>query len=145
MAFWQIMTDNPKIPGQDDPEKAASGKNGGQDMPPRSPFTITNYAHAAQEDRSAPRIKIEIPAQMRPSGFTGFKVVVRDLSLSGFAAEALTGMKPGTRIWLSLPGLNGLQGEIVWNDGTMVGCSFTNLLNPAVYEAIIQKYRVDRD
>lgn len=103
---------------------------------------IISYADAAQEDRSAPRTKLRIPAQLRPSGFTGFSIIVKDLSLSGFAAEALTGMKAGTRVWLSLPGLAGLQAEMVWNDGTMVGCSFTNLLNPAVLESILKNFTI---
>lgn len=108
--------------------------------------SILSYADAAQEDRSALRIRLLIPAQIRPSGFTGFSVLVKDLSLSGFAAEALTGMKPGTRVWLSLPGLSGLQAEIVWNDGTMIGCSFTNLLNQAILDSILTKYTVrDQD
>ena len=100
------------------------------------------YEQAAQEDRSAPRVKLRIPAQMRPSGFTGFSVIVKDLSLSGFAAEALTGMKAGTRVFLTLPGLSGLQAEIAWNDGTMVGCGFTELLNQAVLDSILTRFSV---
>jgi hypothetical protein len=103
---------------------------------------ILPYEQAAMEDRSAPRIKLRIPAQMRPSGFPGFSVIVKDLSLSGFAAEALTGMKPGTRIFLTLPGLAGQQAEIAWNDGTMVGCAFTNMLNQAVLDSILNRYTI---
>ncbi len=101
-----------------------------------------SYDQAAQEDRSAPRLKFRIPAQMRPSGFPGFSVIVKDLSLSGFAAEALTCMKPGSRVFLTLPGLAAQQAEIVWNDGTMIGCSFHNLLNPAVLDSILTRYSV---
>lgn len=103
------------------------------------------YEHAAQEDRSAPRIKLHIPASMRPSASPGFKVIVKDLSLSGVACEALTGMKAGTRVWLTLPGLSALQAEIMWNDGTMVGCGFTNLLNPAVLENILARFPAIED
>jgi hypothetical protein len=100
------------------------------------------YEHAAQEDRCAPRVKLNIPATMRPSGSPGFKVIVKDLSLSGVACEALTGMKGGTRVWLTLPGLAALQAEIMWNDGTMVGCAFTDLLNPAVLENVLARFPV---
>ena len=104
------------------------------------------YEQAAEEDRSAPRIKLRIPAQLRPSGFKGFSIIVKDLSLSGFSAEALTGMKAGTRVFLNLPGLSGLQAEIAWNDGTMVGCGFTELLNQAVLDSILKRYSVpDQD
>lgn len=102
--------------------------------------SFMRYEHAAQEDRSAPRIRLNIPATMRPSGSPGFKVIVKDLSLSGFACEALTGMKAGTRVWLTLPGLAALQAEIMWNDGTIVGCAFNNLLNPAVLENVLARF-----
>jgi PilZ domain len=98
------------------------------------------YEDAAQEDRSAPRIKLNIPASMRPSGSSGFAVIVKDLSLSGVACEALTGMGAGTRVWLTLPGLAALQAKIVWNDGTMVGCEFDSLLNPAVLSNILARF-----
>ena len=98
------------------------------------------YEDAAQEDRSAPRIKLRIPASMRPSGSPGFAVLVKDLSLSGVACEALTCMAAGTRVWLTLPGLAALQAKIVWNDGTIVGCEFDALLNPAVMDNILARF-----
>jgi hypothetical protein len=98
------------------------------------------YEDAAQEDRSAPRVRLKIPAQMRPSGSPGFSVVVKDLSLSGVACEALTGMGTGTRVWLTLPGLAALEAKIVWNDGTMVGCEFDKLLNVAVMENVLARF-----
>ena len=49
------------------------------------------YFAAAQEDRSAPRTRITIPAMLRVSGGRGFQTVVHDLSLSGFCAA---GPKP---------------------------------------------------
>jgi hypothetical protein len=103
------------------------------------------YEDAAQEDRSAPRVRLKIPAQMRPSGSPGFAVIVKDLSLSGVACEALTGMGAGTRVWLTLPGLNALQAKIVWNDGTMVGCEFDSLLNLPVMESILARFPAKAD
>ncbi len=108
-----------------------------------TPFTTKTYQRyedAAQEDRSAPRIRLKIPASMRPSGSPGFSVIVRDLSLSGVACEALTGMSPGTRVWLTLPGLSALPAKIIWNDGTRVGCAFDTLLNPAVMANILARF-----
>lgn len=102
--------------------------------------TYQRYEDAAQEDRSAPRIRLNIPASMRPSGSPGFSVIVRDMSLSGVACEALTGMSPGTRIWLTLPGLIALPAKIIWNDGTIVGCAFDTLLNPAVMANILARF-----
>jgi hypothetical protein len=103
---------------------------------------IFHYQQAALEDRCAPRSKLRIPSILRPSGFKGFSVVVQNLSLSGFAAEACTGMKAGTRIWLTMPGMGPLQAEIAWNDGTVIGCAFSNLLNPAILDSILNQFSV---
>ena len=102
--------------------------------------SIERYAVAAQEDRCAPRTRLRIPAQLRPSGDKAFATVVLDLSLAGFSCDAVTGMKPGTICWLTLPSLGSLQSEVAWNNGAMVGCSFQTLLNPAVLEAIVARY-----
>jgi hypothetical protein len=96
------------------------------------------YATAAQEDRCAPRVKLELPAMLRPSGAQAFATTVVDLSLGGFAAKAVTGMHAGTLCWLSVGPLKGLQAEVVWNDGQNVGCAFANLLNPAVFESLVK-------
>jgi PilZ domain len=101
---------------------------------------IYRHKEPVLEDRSAPRAKLRIPCLLRPSGFKGFSVIVQNLSLSGFAAEACTGMKPGTRIWLTMPGMAALQAEIAWNDGTVIGCAFTNLLNPVILDSILNIY-----
>jgi len=104
---------------------------------------MDNYAEASLEDRCAPRYKLKIPAMLRPSGSQGFHISVQDLSLSGFSAEAFTGQPLSTRIWLTIPGLSPIEGSIVHNDGTTIGCAFTNLLNPAVFENLVARYRVD--
>ena len=100
------------------------------------------YSEAAIEDRSAPRVRLDIPAVLRPSGVTGFGVRVINLSLSGFACEATTGMPKGARCWLGLPGLAPLQAEVVWNDGITVGCAFSNLLNQSILDAILRRFEV---
>ncbi|MFC4291826.1 PilZ domain-containing protein [Sphingorhabdus arenilitoris] len=109
-----------------------------------APHTASHidYAEAALEDRCAPRTKLRIPASLRPSGFKGFSIIVKDLSISGFSAEALTGMKAGTRVFITMPGLAALEAEIAWNDGTMIGCAFQNLLNEAVLDSILNRFSV---
>ena len=103
-------------------------------------FLQDPYLVAAQEDRCAPRTRLKIPASLRPSGDKGFATTVQDLSISGFACEALSRMHTGSLCWLTLPGLAALQAEVVWNDNGLVGCAFANLLNPAVFETIVARY-----
>lgn len=103
--------------------------------------TLGRYDIAAQEDRSAVRIKLAIPAQLRASGARAFQTVVNDLSLSGFSATAITRMHPGAVCWLTLPGLESLQAEVVWWENNAVGCAFSSLLSPIVHDSILARYR----
>ncbi len=103
--------------------------------------TLGRYEIAAQEDRSAPRTKIMIPAQLRASGMRAFQTVVNDLSLSGFSATAVNRMHPGSVCWLTLPGLESLQAEVVWWENGLCGCAFASLLSPIVHDNILARYR----
>ncbi|RPF72626.1 PilZ domain-containing protein [Aurantiacibacter spongiae] len=105
--------------------------------------TLGRYEVAAQEDRSAVRTKIVIPAQLRTSGMRSFQTVVNDLSLSGFSATALNRMHVGSICWLTLPGLESLQSEVVWWENGVAGCAFSNLLSPIVHDNILARYRGD--
>lgn len=101
------------------------------------------YAVAAQEDRSAPRTRIAIPASLRASGARPVQTVVHDLSLSGFSCLSINRMHTGTVCWLQLPGLETLQAEVVWWDNSMVGCAFHSLLSPIVHDNIVARFRGD--
>ena len=70
------------------------------------------YTLAAQEDRCAPRTRLTIPGQLRPSGGRAFQTVVHDLSISGFSAAALNRMHEGQLCWLTLAGLESLQAQV---------------------------------
>lgn len=98
------------------------------------------YEQSAQEDRCAPRARVQIPARLRMSGANRFETVVHDLSLAGFSAAAVSRVHPGTMCWLTLPGLESLQCEVVWWRDCLVGCAFDQLLNPAVLESVLGGY-----
>lgn len=98
------------------------------------------YEFAAQEDRSAARVKLSIPASLRPSGGRSFQTVVRDLSLSGFSATAVSRIHPGTRCWLTMPGMESLPAKVVWWDNGLIGCAFENLLSPIILDNIVARW-----
>ena len=100
----------------------------------------SRYAMAAQEDRSAPRSRVSILASLRPSGSKGFQTVINDLSLSGFSATSINRIHPGTVVWLTMPGLESMQGSVVWWEGGMVGCAFEQLLSPIIHDNILNRW-----
>ncbi|MCX7864171.1 MAG: PilZ domain-containing protein [Novosphingobium sp.] len=107
--------------------------------------TLDRYALAAQEDRCAPRTRVTIPASLRPSGGRSFQTVVHDLSLSGFSAVAINRLHRGNLVWLTLPGLESLQAEVVWWENAMVGCAFHQLLSPIILDNILARWRGEGD
>lgn len=100
-----------------------------------------SYTVAAQEDRSAPRVRISIPASLRVSGSKGYQTVVNDVSLSGFSAMAINRMLPGSICWLTLPGLESQQAEVIWWENGLVGCAFQSLLSPIVHDNLLARWR----
>ena len=102
-----------------------------------------SYTVAAQEDRSAPRVRISIPASLRVSGSNSYQTVVNDRSLSGFSAMAINRMLPGSICWLTLPGLESQQAEVIWWENGLVGCAFNNLLSPIVHDNLLARWRGD--
>lgn len=108
-----------------------------------SRFGPGSYEHSAQEDRCAPRPRVSIPATLRPSAGKGFRTVVRDLSIAGFSADSLHRLHEGTTCWLTLPGLEALQAEVVWWKSGTAGCAFVALLNPIVHDTIVSRFRSD--
>lgn len=101
------------------------------------------YAFAAQEDRCAPRTRLSIPASLRASGGRSFRTVVQDLSLGGFCCSAVNRLHVGTICWLTLPGLEALQANVVWWDNSLAGCAFENLLSPIVHDNIVGRWQND--
>jgi len=115
----------------------------------RTPSEIANddeqlmsYGIAPHENRCAPRYRLSIPAKMRFSCSSSFPVEVTDMSLAGFACDALTASPAGTLCWLTLPGLGALEAEVVRHDNDGIGCAFKNLLNLAVFNHYVRKYPV---
>ena len=104
------------------------------------PLSSDPYSSAAQEDRCSPRTRLTIPATLRASGGRAFQSVVHDLSISGFSAASINRMHEGQICWLTLPGLESLQAEVVWWDNSIVGCAFEQLLSPIVHDNILARY-----
>ena len=106
--------------------------------------SYTAYRIAAQEDRSSIRSPLRLQAKLRPSSEQGFDVTVYDLSVGGFSCDIVTGVRPGSICWLTIPSLAGLQSEIIWNDGLRIGAAFAHLLNPAVLSRLLEQHTVRR-
>jgi hypothetical protein len=106
-----------------------------------SRFGPGSYEHASQEDRSAPRLRVHIQANLRPAGARSFATIVRDLSLGGFTATSPTRLEAHNFCWLAIPGFDALQAEVVWWEAGMVGAAFASLISREQFDAIVAHHR----
>ncbi len=106
-------------------------------------FPTDHYSRAAQEDRCAPRTRIQIPCSLRASGGRSFQTIVHDLSLGGFCCAAINRLHVGGVVWLTIPGLEALRADVVWWDKSLAGCAFDSLLSPIVHDNLLARFRGD--
>ena len=92
-------------------------------------------AAGSPEPRQFPRLSVAMPARCRSLGGFVDDVVVRDLSAGGcrLVSQALT-IRPGMRIVVRPPGLEGLCGEVRWVRGHEAGIAFERPLYGPVVE-----------
>lgn len=93
---------------------------------------------SAGDNRRTLRKGVKLRARLRDRGATRFDINVVDLSMTGFRAETAYRLHPGTVVWISLPGLAGLEAVVAWQTHEHVGCAFRNPLHPAVFEHIVE-------
>jgi hypothetical protein len=92
------------------------------------------------DTRRAERLDIEFPALLREPGMTKFQVKVKDLSVTGFRCETSFTMHPGATIWLTIPGLSGLEAKVAWKDGFKYGFAFLAPLHVAIFEHVMRQF-----
>ncbi|MBN8815376.1 MAG: PilZ domain-containing protein [Sphingomonas sp.] len=68
-----------------------------------------------------------------------FHVHLVNLSTTGFQAEAHPSLDPGAIVWLTIPGLQGLEATVMWRNRDVVGCKFNHPLHPAVFDHLVAK------
>jgi len=93
------------------------------------------------DNRSTLRKAVKLDARVRDRGAARLSIRVIDLSMTGFRAETAFTLTPGSTVWITLPGLAGLEAEIAWQRGEQIGAAFRQPLHPAVFEHIVELAR----
>jgi hypothetical protein len=92
----------------------------------------------SNDNRSTLRKSVKLDARVRDRGTSRFAIQIVDLSMTGFRAETVFTLRPGSVIWLTLPGLQGLEATVAWQRGDYVGAAFRQPLHAAVFEHIVE-------
>lgn len=93
------------------------------------------------DGRRAERLGVHMQAALRPSGATRFDVDVIDMSVIGVGFGTASHLNIGDRVWLTVPGMAGLESYVVWRRGHRYGCEFASPLHVAVFDHIVMQAR----
>lgn len=86
------------------------------------------------DGRKAQRQPIAARARFRETGANPYEVEIEDLSATGFRMTSYTRPRVGTRIWVTLPGLQQLEAVVRRTEANSHGCEFIHPLHPSVAE-----------
>jgi hypothetical protein len=85
---------------------------------------------SSEPRRSEPRTTLEADVAMRALGSTAVEARLLNLSSRGFMAESAAFFTEGSRVWLTLPGGNRVNAEILWSRNGRVGGAFAEPIDP---------------
>ena len=89
------------------------------------------------DGRKAERRIVNLAAALREQGAKTNPVLVHDISVGGFKAEAAEPIEIGTEVWLKLPGFELKRSRVVWANDKEVGCEFESPLHPSEIELLV--------
>ncbi|MEO0033486.1 MAG: hypothetical protein RIS94_3244 [Pseudomonadota bacterium] len=84
-----------------------------------------------------PQAADAVPASYR-RGILRARVTVSDLTCWSVRMDAMEMLKPGTTLWLTLPGLEAKYATVTWVQGFTAGLRFDTPLHPAVVDAVVE-------
>lgn len=90
--------------------------------------------------RNAKREPVVITADLRQFGKTPFRVIVRDLSLTGCRCETTAKVRIGDQLWISFPGLSAINGIIRWATPQEFGVEWLKPLHVAIFDHISKSH-----
>lgn len=88
------------------------------------------------DGRKAERRIVNLAAALREEGAKTSHVIVLDISVGGFKAEASEPVEEGAEVWLKLPGMEARRSRVVWAKDKDIGCEFEYPLHPAELETM---------
>ena len=90
------------------------------------------------DSRRQDRVGVATVARLRDRASNKYDVHLLDLSITGFRAEAHYSLDKDSIVWLTIPGLQGLEATVAWRRGAVIGCRFRQPLYPAVFDHIVK-------
>jgi PilZ domain len=93
------------------------------------------------DPRRAERVPLRADIEFRRSGEHRWRVNILDFSPDGCRVDLPVRVVPDDTVWISLPGIETIQGTICWVREWEAGVEFTSALHPAVFDMVHERMR----
>jgi hypothetical protein len=97
---------------------------------------MTVPSHLISERRSD-RVPLNAFVSLRRSGQLNYRVRVFDASLHGCRVEFVERPKVDEQLWVRFEGLQPLEAEVCWVEGSTAGLNFLQPIHPAVFASVV--------
>jgi hypothetical protein len=87
--------------------------------------------------RRVRRAPVSLDAKIGRGGLDRVLCKVTDLSVHGARLQTYSGLKRGSAIWLTLPGIGHVAATVRWADDFEAGCEFQTPLDPDRFAALV--------
>jgi hypothetical protein len=94
-----------------------------------------------EEPRRTERVPLRADIEFRRSGDHRWRVNILDFSPKGCRMEVPVKVDPDDLVWISLPGIESIQGKVAWVREWEAGIEFANPLYPSVFDMLHERMR----
>jgi PilZ domain len=96
----------------------------------------------SSEHRTTMRLDVRFHACLRePGSAQKFEVDVIDLSMTGFRFETSFTIRPGNKVFVTIPGMSTLEATVAWGRGYVYGAQFNQPLYSGVFDLIAARHK----
>jgi hypothetical protein len=93
------------------------------------------------DPRRAERVSLRADIEFRRAGEHRWRVDILDFSREGCRVHLPINVDPDDLVWISLPGIESIQGSVAWVREWEAGIKFANPLYPSVFEMVRDRMR----
>ena len=94
-----------------------------------------------EDPRRAERVPLRADIEFRRAGGQRWRVNILDFSPEGCRVALPIKVDPDDMVWISLPGIESIQGAVAWVKEWEAGVEFSNPLYPSVFEMVRDRMR----
>lgn len=103
---------------------------------PLTPFSAEIEAAVPAGRRRVARVPVSLDAKIGRGGLDRALCRVCDLSVHGARLQTFSALRPGTSLFLTMPGAEPREARVVWADDFTAGCEFRHPLPAELFHSL---------